>query len=296
MTNKGIAYILYTRPSYAEAAVAHMHEGQLDGAVISVSMVLPRRRLSPSPSPPRRFAGGYPDPYRAGPPAHGWRNGGHLTKNVHQPHLHEIFSTYGEIESLELPLNRHLMTNKGIAYILYTRPSYAEAAVAHMHEGQLDGAVISVSMVLPRRRLSPSPSPPRRFAGGYPDPYRAGPPAHGWRNGGDSNRPDALYANWRGRGGPSRRGGRGRYRDRIDDRRSYRPGPGPRRDLPPSRSWSRSRSPRRDRRYSNRSRSSSRGRVSPPPPRYRRRSPSYSTYGSRSRSRDRNRGQGGRGY
>ncbi|KAF2210629.1 hypothetical protein CERZMDRAFT_8510, partial [Cercospora zeae-maydis SCOH1-5] len=69
-----------------------------------------------------------------------------LTKNVNISHLREIFSTYGEISDLEMPMNKHFMTNRGIAYVLYSQPSYAEAAISNMHEAQLDGALISVSI------------------------------------------------------------------------------------------------------------------------------------------------------
>ncbi|EME41594.1 hypothetical protein DOTSEDRAFT_102066, partial [Dothistroma septosporum NZE10] len=69
-----------------------------------------------------------------------------LTKNVNVTHLREIFSTYGEIQDLEMPMNKHFMTNRGIAYVLFSQPSYAESAIANMHEAQLDGALISVSI------------------------------------------------------------------------------------------------------------------------------------------------------
>ncbi|KAI4194337.1 MAG: hypothetical protein LQ350_007828 [Teloschistes chrysophthalmus] len=54
MTNRGTAYIVYTNTADAEAAIAHMHEAQLDGAVVSVSIVLPRRKFSRSPPPTRK--------------------------------------------------------------------------------------------------------------------------------------------------------------------------------------------------------------------------------------------------
>ncbi|KIW20023.1 hypothetical protein PV08_00598 [Exophiala spinifera] len=66
-----------------------------------------------------------------------------LTKNVTEAHLREIFGSYGRIESIDLPLNKQFMTNRGTAYILYDHPSGSEAAIAHMHEAQLDGMVIS---------------------------------------------------------------------------------------------------------------------------------------------------------
>ncbi|OGM40392.1 AAA family ATPase [Aspergillus bombycis] len=82
-----------------------------------------------------------------------------LTKNVTESHLREIFGSFGGIESLDLPMNKVFMTNRGTAYILYNDPADAEAAIAHMHEAQLDGAVLNVSIVLPRRAFSRSPPP-----------------------------------------------------------------------------------------------------------------------------------------
>lgn len=191
-----------------------------------------------------------------------------------------------------------VMTNRGTAYILYTNSGDAEAAIAHMHEAQLDGAVISVSIVLPRRKFSRSPPPARRgpppfdrhdARGPHPSSYRAGPPAGGY--GGPPGRyrsPLPLR-----RPSPPRRYGR-RPDPRDRDLDTYRP-----------RSYSRSRSPRRtrSRSFSSRSRSPSpprggrgyRSRETPPPSSggRRRRSPSYSSYSSYSdRSRSRNRGRG----
>merc|ERR1712098_832004 len=85
-----------------------------------------------------------------------------LTKNVNEAHLREIFGQYGQIRDLDMPMNRSFNTNRGTAYILYTSETDAEAAIAHMHESQIDGAVINVSIVLPRRKFSPSPPLARR--------------------------------------------------------------------------------------------------------------------------------------
>jgi RNA-binding protein with serine-rich domain 1 len=222
-----------------------------------------------------------------------------LTKNVNEGHLQEIFGSYGEIQDLEMPKNPQFFMNKGIAYILYTDAKHAKSAIAHMHEAQLDGAMINVSIVLPRRRFSRSPPPkkppPNRF--GEPHRYRDGPGARGPPppdrafGRGPPPRPSPGYGS--SRRSPPRYGGRGGgYSDRYDDRFSYRP-----------RSYSPSRSPpprrRRSSSYESRYRSPTRSR-SPPrrrrdhsPPRgggQHRRSPSYSSYGSRSRSYSRDRG------
>ncbi|KAF5862820.1 hypothetical protein ETB97_011168 [Aspergillus alliaceus] len=90
-----------------------------------------------------------------------------LTKNVTESHLREIFGSFGGIESLDLPMNKAFMTNRGTAYILYNDPADAEAAIAHMHESQLDGAVLNVSIVLPRRAFSRSPPPPQAGRGSF---------------------------------------------------------------------------------------------------------------------------------
>ncbi|KAF1813091.1 hypothetical protein P152DRAFT_365269, partial [Eremomyces bilateralis CBS 781.70] len=69
-----------------------------------------------------------------------------LTKNVNAEHLREIFGAYGSIQELDLPINRQFMTNRGTAYITFNSTGSADTAIANMHEAQLDGAVISVSI------------------------------------------------------------------------------------------------------------------------------------------------------
>ncbi|KAF2747309.1 RNA-binding domain-containing protein [Sporormia fimetaria CBS 119925] len=121
-----------------------------------------------------------------------------LTKNVNEGHLYEIFGNYGRIKDLKLPMNPVFNTNRGTAYILYEEIDDAERAIAKMHEAQLDGAKINVSIVLPRRRFSRSPPryrqgpPPRdrdpydtRPGGGPPGSYRP-PPMSGRGGFGDA--------------------------------------------------------------------------------------------------------------
>ncbi|RSL47724.1 hypothetical protein CEP54_013276 [Fusarium duplospermum] len=106
-----------------------------------------------------------------------------LSKNINEQHLHEIFGQFGRIRDLDLPINRTFGTNRGTAYILFDYEADAEAAIAHMHEAQVDGATINVSIVLPRRKLSPAPPTARRGANIDPRvPFtgpRGGPPGMG---------------------------------------------------------------------------------------------------------------------
>ncbi|KFY04799.1 hypothetical protein O988_00512 [Pseudogymnoascus sp. VKM F-3808] len=66
-----------------------------------------------------------------------------LTKNINENHLRELFGSFGEIVDMDMPMNRQFGTNRGTAYILYEVEADADQAIAHMHEAQLDGAVIS---------------------------------------------------------------------------------------------------------------------------------------------------------
>ncbi|CAI7670695.1 unnamed protein product [Penicillium bialowiezense] len=227
----------------------------------------PSRSLSPNPSPPKSSKVGLIHSAPENCPASlsnealtSIRNKivvEKLTKNVTENHVREIFGGFGEIEYLDVPINKAFMTNRGTAYILYHDPADAEAAIAHMHEAQLDGAILNVSIVLPRRKFSRSPPPASNRGNGRPR-YGRGP-----------------YA------GPSspRRYGGARPTERHD---TYRP-----------QSTSQSRSPVRSRSYSSRSRSPAprRGPSKTDSRHRRRRSPSYSSYSSRSRSPKRNHGR-----
>lgn len=91
-------------------------------------------------------------------------------------------------------------TNRGTAYILFEDEADAEAAIAHMHEAQIDGSIINVSIVLPRRKFSPSPPTASRGANIDPrQPAPRGPAGDGFRA---------------GRGGGGRGGGGGARRRR----------------------------------------------------------------------------------
>ncbi|KAF9509514.1 hypothetical protein BS47DRAFT_1396851 [Hydnum rufescens UP504] len=88
-----------------------------------------------------------------------------LTRNVLAAHLQAIFSFYGEVRKVDLPVHRRTGQNRGKAALEYKEPSSAQKAMSHMNGGQLDGAFLSVELSdlpLPRSR-TPSPrsrSPP----------------------------------------------------------------------------------------------------------------------------------------
>lgn len=67
-----------------------------------------------------------------------------LTPNVTTPHLQEIFSFYGSIASISVPINSQSGLTRGIAYINYSAEQDAINAVNHMDKGQIDGNVVRV--------------------------------------------------------------------------------------------------------------------------------------------------------
>ena len=79
-----------------------------------------------------------------------------LTPNVTTPHLQEIFSYYGSIASITLPINPQSGLTRGIAYIDYTAEQDALNAVNHMDKGQIDGNVVRVEQRagMPQRSVS----------------------------------------------------------------------------------------------------------------------------------------------
>uniref|UniRef100_A0A4W2F8R7 RNA-binding protein with serine-rich domain 1 n=1 Tax=Bos indicus x Bos taurus TaxID=30522 RepID=A0A4W2F8R7_BOBOX len=114
-----------------------------------------RKRRSPSPKPTKVHIG-------------------RLTRNVTKDHIMEIFSTYGKIKMIDMPVERmHPHLSKGYAYVEFENPDEAEKALKHMDGGQIDGQEITATAV-----LAPWPRPPpRRFS----PPRRMLPPLPMWR-------------------------------------------------------------------------------------------------------------------
>ncbi|ODQ70134.1 hypothetical protein LIPSTDRAFT_6228 [Lipomyces starkeyi NRRL Y-11557] len=147
-----------------------------------------------------------------------------LTRNVNDAHMRDIFSTYGTITNLLIPMNQKLRTNRGVCYISFDTEDEADNAIAHMHEGYIDGAQVIV------KHAMPPPSQRRGFGG----PSRGG--FRGGRNGGgrwgprDSYVPPSSSSRRRSRSPPSYRdrerfdSGRNgsRYRSPSNDRRRSR--------------------------------------------------------------------------
>ncbi|CAL8471827.1 g11369 [Coccomyxa elongata] len=159
---------------------------------------------------------------------------GHLTRNVTEEHIREIFSTFGAIKSCELSVDKVVNLPRGFAYVEYKERENAEKARTHMDGGQLDGNVLSVQFVLVPRKRSPPPAP----LPGPPPKRPASPgPRRDRERGADRDRP------------PRREDDRGRERPREAERARPQRLPSPPRRRPPSPpSYRRGASPPRGRR------------------------------------------------
>ncbi|EPT03703.1 hypothetical protein FOMPIDRAFT_1079421, partial [Fomitopsis schrenkii] len=81
-----------------------------------------------------------------------------LTRNVVEAHLRTIFSFYGDITKIDLPVFGKSGQNRGKAAIEYADTASAHTAASHMDGGQLDGAILKVELSeLPVRSRSRSP-------------------------------------------------------------------------------------------------------------------------------------------
>ncbi|KAK2077042.1 hypothetical protein QBZ16_005270 [Prototheca wickerhamii] len=113
---------------------------------------------------------------------------GHLTRNVTEAHVREVFACFGKVLDVDFALDREVGLPRGFAYVKYATLAEAESACDHMDGGQLDGQTLAVRVV-----TGEPDSPPRRDRG-------ARSPPRGGRRGSRSP-PPRRSPSPRGRGG-----------------------------------------------------------------------------------------------
>ncbi len=72
---------------------------------------------------------------------------GRLTRNVTQEHIHEIFSHFGKLKSVDLAIDKTVNLPRGFAYVVFETRAEAEEARRYMDGGQLDGNVITCALL-----------------------------------------------------------------------------------------------------------------------------------------------------
>lgn len=59
-----------------------------------------------------------------------------MTRNITKEHIQEIFSDFGTVKEVDVPLDRFNKLCKGFSYIEYSTPQEAENAMKHMDGGK----------------------------------------------------------------------------------------------------------------------------------------------------------------
>ncbi|XP_021618032.1 serine/arginine-rich splicing factor SR45 [Manihot esculenta] len=72
-----------------------------------------------------------------------------VAKNVHEGHLKEIFSNFGEVVHVELAIDHTVNLPKGYGYVELKARADAEKALIYMDGTQIDGNVVRARFTLP---------------------------------------------------------------------------------------------------------------------------------------------------
>ena len=70
-----------------------------------------------------------------------------ITPNVTEAHLKEIFSNYGEVKEVYIPIHNETLLKKNYAFIEFTTKENAEKAQLYLDEGQIDGKIVRVEIL-----------------------------------------------------------------------------------------------------------------------------------------------------
>uniref|UniRef100_A0A8C6FX11 RNA-binding protein with serine-rich domain 1 n=1 Tax=Moschus moschiferus TaxID=68415 RepID=A0A8C6FX11_MOSMO len=84
-----------------------------------------------------------------------------LTRNVTKDHIREIFSTFGKVRVIDMPVER-MHPGLSDAYVEFETPEEAEKALKHMDGGQIDGprsASNPAPLAAPSTGATPAPAP-----------------------------------------------------------------------------------------------------------------------------------------
>ena len=89
---------------------------------------------------------------------------GNLPFNVDDEKLRELFSSFGDIQEVQVIKNKFSGRSKGFGFITFTNKEDAEKAIGEMNEKEVEGRNLKVNEAKP---MDPDrPRPPRRDFGG----------------------------------------------------------------------------------------------------------------------------------
>lgn len=86
---------------------------------------------------------------------------GNLPYGTDESALHDLLSQYGEVQSVEVAVDRETGQSRGFAFVDMATDAGAQAAIDNLNGYQLDGRTITVQEARPR----PEPAGRRGFGG-----------------------------------------------------------------------------------------------------------------------------------
>ncbi len=87
---------------------------------------------------------------------------GNIPWSVTEDQMRDMFSEFGEVESVRLITDRNTGRSKGIAFVEMGSEEQAQAAIAGLHGTELEGRDLVVNIARPRQ-----PRDDSRGGGGY---------------------------------------------------------------------------------------------------------------------------------
>ena len=76
---------------------------------------------------------------------------GGLEESVTQQVVHAAFIPFGDVKDISMPLDQATQKHRGFAFITYFEKEDAAAAMDNMHNGELNGRVLTVNFAQPQK-------------------------------------------------------------------------------------------------------------------------------------------------
>lgn len=93
---------------------------------------------------------------------------GNLSYSIRDEDLQQQFSTYGQVQSVKVMMDRDTGRSKGFGFVEMGSPEEAQAAITGLHGRDVGGRALAVNVARPME------SRPPRSGGGYGGGYGGG--------------------------------------------------------------------------------------------------------------------------
>jgi RNA recognition motif-containing protein len=155
--SRGFAFVTFSSPSEASAAVDALDGYEVDGRELRVNLSKPREARTQDSG----YGGGRGDNSYGNRGGGGGGGGGAVDTNkvfvgnlgwdTTQEDLQSAFSQYGQLTDVKLVTDRDTGNSRGFAFVTYANSEAAESAIQQMDGQELDGREIRVNISQPKK-------------------------------------------------------------------------------------------------------------------------------------------------